>query len=276
DGAIIEEPCVNRSGALTVIYGVTVYLGFGLVKSIEHNSIIALLEARQQGGPFLDIQDFVKRVSVSLEQLILFIRCNAFRFLGATKKQLLWEAHLLLGKAKKSDAKPSLFSPELREFQLPPLFTAHHEDAFDQMELFGFPLSDPFALIETFPSIEIMSKELPNYLGKQVTVVGYLVTIKPTKTSNGKAMYFGTFIDRQGEWLDSVHFPPVAEKYPFRGRGVYAITGTVAEEFECYSIEASSMEKLPMIPDPRYSEARTVTQIRNQQGLMKQKKRLRG
>lgn len=271
-GATIEEPCVNRSGAQTVIYGKTIFLGFGLVKSIEHKSINALLKVRSEEGTFSSIQDFVKRVEVTLDQLILFIRCNGFRFLGASKKQLLWEAHLLLGHTKKSKPKPSLFEPEVRSFSLPPLYTAHHEDAFDQIELFGYPLSDPFALIESFPACDVLAKELPNYKGKTVTTVGYLVTIKPTKTSKGDLMFFGTFIDRNGDWIDSVHFPPSARAYPYRGRGVYAISGVVAEEFGCYSIEAQKLEKLPMMPDPRYSEAKMVTQIRNQQELMSSKR----
>ena len=275
DGATVEEPCVNRSNAETVIQGKTIFLGFGLVKSIEHKSIKSLLIARSEEGVFTSIQDFVKRVKITLDQLILFIRCNGFRFLGASKKQLLWEAHLLLGQTKKSKPKPRLFEPEVRLFSLPPLYTAQHEDAFDQIELFGYPLSDPFVLIESFPAYHIAAKDFPEHKNKTITAIGYLVTIKPTKTSKGDLMYFGTFIDRNGDWIDSVHFPPSAKAYPFRGRGVYAISGKVTEEFGCYSIETSQLEKLPMMPDPRYAEAKTVTQIRNQEGLMQSKRSLR-
>ena len=42
-----------------------------------------------------------------------------------------------------------------------------------------------------------------------------------------KLMYFGTFLDRDGDFIDTVHFPPVAAKYPFRGKGIYKITGKV-------------------------------------------------
>ena len=36
-------------------------------------------------------------------------------------------------------------------------------------------------------------------------------------------MQFGTWLDRDGYFIDSTHFPPVAAKYPFRGRGVYEL-----------------------------------------------------
>ncbi|NNF84943.1 MAG: hypothetical protein HKM26_00210, partial [Winogradskyella sp.] len=45
-----------------------------------------------------------------------------------------------------------------------------------------------------------------------------------------------------------------AAKYPFRGKGIYEITGRVMIEFDCTTIEVSKMERLAIIEDPRYSE----------------------
>ncbi|HLV93040.1 MAG TPA: hypothetical protein VKX34_07955 [Aequorivita sp.] len=71
-------------------------------------------------------------------------------------------------------------------------------------------------------------------------------------------MYFGNFIDRQGHFIDTVHFPNIARQYRFRGKGVYAITGKVMEEFDCTSIEVSKIERLAMIQDPRYATQKDV------------------
>ena len=60
-------------------------------------------------------------------------------------------------------------------------------------------------------------------------------------------MYFGTFYDCQGEVFDTVHFPDVAKKFPFRGRGFYSIKGKVVEEFGIATIEVHGMDKLPLI-----------------------------
>ncbi|WP_461302715.1 hypothetical protein [Aureisphaera sp.] len=49
-----------------------------------------------------------------------------------------------------------------------------------------------------------------------------------------------------------IHFPPVAKKYPFRGKGIYKITGKVVEEFDFLTIEASKLERMNYIPDPRF------------------------
>lgn len=59
-------------------------------------------------------------------------------------------------------------------------------------------------------------------------------------------MHFGTFIDQEGHFIDTVHFPDVAKKYPFRGPGIYAIKGKIVEEFKYVSLEVMAMEKLAM------------------------------
>ena len=67
-------------------------------------------------------------------------------------------------------------------------------------------------------------------------------------------MCFGCFVDLEGAWLDTVHFPGVAREFPFRGRGVYAVRGTVSESFGCLNVDAQRMERLATLPDPRYAE----------------------
>jgi DNA polymerase-3 subunit alpha len=45
-------------------------------------------------------------------------------------------------------------------------------------------------------------------------------------------------------------------RYPFRGRGIYALWGRVTEEFDCQIVEVSRLEKLAIVEDPRYAERR--------------------
>lgn len=65
-------------------------------------------------------------------------------------------------------------------------------------------------------------------------------------------MHFGTFIDENGDWIDTVHFPPVAKKYPFRGKAIYKIEGLVTEEFGFHTLEVVSMHRLNNMPDQRF------------------------
>ena len=70
-------------------------------------------------------------------------------------------------------------------------------------------------------------------------------------------MNFGTFVDLDGYFIDTTHFPQVTAKYPFRGKGVYKIIGKVVEEFDFVSIEVTRMYREPYIDDPRYFDANT-------------------
>ena len=129
--------------------------------------------------------------------------------------------------------------------------TLHHhdlEDALDEIELIGFPVCSPFRLLkqapEKFSNPKIKVNEMSKHVGEYVCILGYLVTIKPTRTGKGEAMSFGCFIDEEGAFVDTTHFPLTLKKYPFRGRGIYLITGRVDIEFGFCSITVSGMEKL--------------------------------
>lgn len=82
-----------------------------------------------------------------------------------------------------------------------------------------------------------MAKDLHQHVGHDVVQFGYLVTIKNTRTSKGETMQFGTFLDQEGQFIDTVHFPPIAAKYKLSGKGVYKICGTVTEEFGFLTVE---------------------------------------
>ncbi|WP_462251373.1 DNA polymerase III subunit alpha [Ekhidna sp.] len=243
-GAEIEAPCVNHSEGLTVIYGKTIYLGFGMVKDLNHSTIDMIVTERFRNGEFFDLNDFIDRLEISLEQIKLLIRVGALRAFGS-KKDILWQVHFSMG-AGVSRAKNGLFKVPIKQWSLPPLHYDKREDALDEMDLLGFPLCNPFELIATdFQGV--LSKNLPNHLHQKVQMMGYLVTIKNTGTSNGKRMCFGTFIDKEGAFIDTVHFPPSVAKYPFRGKGIYKLTGKVVEEFDFYSLEVDKMEKVNFV-----------------------------
>jgi hypothetical protein len=88
-------------------------------------------------------------------------------------------------------------------------------------------------------------------------MLGYLVSIKdvPIQKKDGKVkMNFGTWIDVDGGYFDTTHFPPSLKKYPFKGLGCYLLLGKVVVDHDFPSIEIKKMERMPMVPDPRYSE----------------------
>lgn len=246
-GAKVKRPCVNNSTALCVIKGDVIWLGLAMVAELEEQSILNLLEERQKNGLYKDLSDFIQRNSLSLEQMRILIRVGAFEFTGKDKKALLWEVHMMLGKEPKKDLGIELFKPQVKSFKLPELVNSVVDEAYDDMELLGFTLCSPFDMLKEQPPPTVLSKDFPKYIGRVVEVLGYMISIKYVRTSQGERMYFGTFIDREGLWIDTVHFPPSAKQYPFSGPGCYWIKGKVVEEYDFLSIEVGEMKRLAVV-----------------------------
>lgn len=262
-GGKVHAPCVNISENRTIISGKNVHMGFGFIHSFESKSGHAILEARQIGGQFISLDDFVNRVHISLEQIILLIKIDAFRFTGANKRSLLWQIHLKKSKIP-AKQRTDLFKVNTKKYELPTLSNSWKADAFDQMELLGFSLYSFFDLLENPNTNEIIAKNLNDYLGETVWLKGYLVTLKKTRTVSGQTMFFGTFFDKVFGWIDTVHFPNIVEKYPVRGGGVYAIKGKVTVDFDCTAVDVMVLKKLPVIEDPRYTDVKeTKTVVTN-------------
>ena len=255
NGAIVHPPTINKSQYQNYIEGNNIYLGFIMLESFEVKNASKIVKERQKNGLFLDLDDFIDRVAISLQQLSILIKVNAFQFTGRNKRELLWEAYMKVNKVVLEEHVTTLFKSEKITYKTPELSCNTLEDAFDEIQYLGFPLCSPFKLLTAPIQQKIVAKDLLNYVGKMVTVYGYYVTAKRTGTSKGELMYFGTFVDTNGDHIDTVHFPQSAKKYPFKGRGVYELTGKVTAEFDCVNIEIEKMEKLAIIQDPRYAEA---------------------
>ncbi len=249
-GAQVEAPCVNHSGLLSRLEGQILWLGFTHLQGFESASVEKMMAARMRHGDFHSLEDFLVRTGLSTDQTRLLVRIGAFRFTGRSRQNLHWE---LFGLARQQHSQPAdipvaLFETPAEQFELPPLDDTPTALAFDELELFGFSLSSPFLLIQpdALQDNGMRAKQLPAKAGLAVTVFGYLVTVKSTRTITREIMGFGTFLDIEGDWIDTVHFPDTYRKHPFRGSGCYRISGKVTEEFGFYSIEVDSMEKLPL------------------------------
>jgi DNA polymerase-3 subunit alpha len=244
-GAVIHAPCVNESELYTTIKNNEVYTGFVHLKSFQQEMATLILEERNKNGPYTHLQDFIERTYIGKEQLNILISIGAFRFTGKKKKQLLWEGNFLQKKnASHVPAAQSLFTEPPYTFTLPDLPDNPLEDLFDQMEILDFTLSNPFDLVHDDPTRYFLAKDMGANLGKTVTTLVYFIDYKPVTTIKNERMSFGTFLDVNLDWIDTVHFPDSLRMYPLRGRGFYKITGKVVSDFGVFSIEVHKLYKV--------------------------------
>ena len=155
----------------------------------------------------------------------------------------------MLGKTRHSKPRAELFRSETPEPDLPPLESFKFEDAYDEMELLGFSLGSPFALLASRPRDLLPAAEMAANVGKKVKMLGYLVHVKnvATRQDTPRHMQFGCFVDEAGHFIDTLHFPPVAARYPFRGEGIYLLEGRILSDYDALSLEVRQMKKMEIV-----------------------------
>lgn len=245
-GGKIQPPCINNSDEYTNIKENDVYCGFIHIKGLQNKLIEQIIEDRKLRGPYDHLQDFIERTGIGLEQLNTLVSVGAFRFTGKSKKTLLWEANFMQKQNQPAlhNNAPALFKEKPLEFTLPELLDNPLDDLYDEMEILGFTLGNPFAMVDDEPSRYVFARDLAEHCGKAVTVLVYFIARKHASTKNNEEMFFGTFVDADLDWVDTVHFPDTARKYPLHDSGFYKITGKVTQDFGVYSIEASKLERV--------------------------------
>ncbi len=257
-GATIEPPDINHSELLTSLKGETIYLGLNQVINLTGKMAETIPQEREKNGLFRDLISFIERTGITNDELSQLIYVGALRGLGQSKGKLVIEAKRHYNHQPKKKPPRQLFEVPTKTFDFPQLEGDPIADAFDELEGLGYPVSiSPFNLLKTKFRGNVLVKDLMEHVNKTVKMVGYLVSIKdvPIKNRDGKLkMNFGTWIDVEGAYFDTTHFPPSLKKYPFKGLGCYLLLGKVVVDFDFPSIEIEKMERLPMVPDPRYSE----------------------
>ena len=159
---------------------------------------------------------------------------------------------MCINKNKQENIRPLFFTP-VKNFSLPDLNQGKLEDAYDELELLGFPVTMSwFDMLETSFRGDISALEMNKHKGFKIRMIGHLVTIKYIKTIKKEWMNFGCFIDNNGNFFHTTHFSQSLKHYPFKGSGTYLILGKVVEEFGFPSLEVEKLAKLPVKQDQRY------------------------
>ncbi|WP_143307787.1 DNA polymerase III subunit alpha [Chitinophaga vietnamensis] len=252
-GVALHPPCINHSDYPTNIKGQDVYVGLIHIEGLEEALAKRILVERKDYGPFRDLEDFTERIGPGPEQMELLIRAGCFHFTGYTKKQLLWKSSLLVRSREAASAhNMQLFQQEGVSCELPELAYHPHEDAFDEIDLLGFPLASPFQVLQHDQKSYIPAREFVRYVGQTITTLGYYVTGKFMRTSKGEPMCFGTFLDAEDAFIDTVHFPDSLRRYPLQKDGFYILTGKVVMDYGVITLEISHMKKIGYFEDKNF------------------------
>lgn len=232
-GLTVLQPDVNESyHEFSVVphdEGETPQIRFGMdaIKNVGHGAVAEILRARDEGGPFVSIADFVSRVNSRLvnkkvwESLIKAGALDRFADRGA----LLEHVDTILAIAAKMNKEQKVGQTDLfggDGDSVKPLFTIEvppstgmykeHEYLIWERELLGLYLSShPLEAYDAFLTEKAvpLSQIVPEADGKTAIVGGAINEMRQITTKNGQPMAFVKIEDLFGDERELVVFPTV-------------------------------------------------------------------
>jgi DNA-directed DNA polymerase III PolC len=204
-------------------------VGLMQVKGLRMETIAAIPRAREEGGAFLSLEDFLRRVPVECDEIESLIKCGALDEMGdeagrMTRPEMLWQWNLLqadpgarVRASAAMGAEPGL---------IPVLFPTEEKRGQAGMSVLQYTLEQKLRYEREILEVcvsghpldflprngEAWSDELAGLRGKRVTLCGWVVTHRHVGTKNYRNMMFVTLEDQRGVY-EVVLFPNAYDKY---------------------------------------------------------------
>ncbi len=215
-GITVLPPDINQSDVEFSVLGKDLTFGLGAIKGLGEAAVKALVEERQQNGPYANIFDLAERVDSKLlgkSNLELLIKAGALDSLKATRPQhmLLAERAVQSASALHRDrqmGQKSLFGggDEPQEKQAPALSLpdvpdwSHSQKLAFEKEVFGFyltshPLSENAEQIRRFATHSVrelagVDEKAEILLGGMVSSIKKASTKKPSRNGHSRYVNF--------------------------------------------------------------------------------------
>jgi len=221
----VLPPDVNQSVADFSVSGKSIRYGLSAVKGVGGKAVAAIVESREEGGHFKDLEDFAERVDlrvINKRVLENLIKCGGFDFSGDSRRSMFerLEDVMRYGQSlqKEEDKNQiSLFGVESAQRGIPrrgadlPEWPVNKRLAFER-EAIGFyisghPLEKHRAVLRrmgTLTTVEARSKPDKS----QARIGGVITALKLKNTKKGDRYASCLFEDSYGT-LDSLIWPDV-------------------------------------------------------------------
>ena len=249
-GLRVLLPDVNESRKAYWGKDKTIRVGLMQLKGLRETALEAILEERKK-RPFSSLEDFLCRVDIDPADVKILIKAGAMDSIsgGATRPEMIWKA--LAWNEVRAARRPvmrSLFQdmpavvpPQVPQYSARTILE-HELETLDFL-ISRHPLSlysQPLSKLRY-----VRGADLPKYVGKRVTTVGWWVTGKLIATKDDEPMEFISFEDTSALY-ETVFFPQAYARFCHmlnRSRP-YVLTGVVEEEFGVVTLTVDSVRLL--------------------------------
>ncbi|MBI1199131.1 MAG: DNA polymerase III subunit alpha [Phenylobacterium sp.] len=222
----IRPPCVNRSGADFEVENGEVLYALGAIRNVGLQAMQHVAQVRREGGPFVDIFDFVERVDpkhVNKRTFETMARAGAFDAIHPNRALLVTAADTLIGYAQsvaadRESSQASLFGGDQAEAARPRLPATEAWTPAERLDeelaavgfyLSGHPLEDMVEALRRRRTDLLTDAIARASAGAEALRMAGVVRRKQERPSrSGEKFAFVTFSDPTGEY--EVLFPPEA------------------------------------------------------------------
>ena len=223
-------------------------IGFSFIKSFPIDAGERLLAGRRS-GKYHSLEQLVQQSNLSRSECETLIDVGALDCFGATRPELHWYLRLYQTDSPHTPRRCSdalLFEHEGDTGPTLPYLPDYSLEEKGELErsALGFncaehPISR-FAIANERGIID--AANLESYVGEQVTLLGWLVTAKRTKTARGEYMKFLTLED-ESDIFEATLFPLIYHRFGslIDGRGPYLVTGLVENDNRHITVTVSSV-----------------------------------
>ncbi|HZN88556.1 MAG TPA: DNA polymerase III subunit alpha, partial [Thermoleophilaceae bacterium] len=219
-GIEVLPPDVNMSGHDFKVVEGNIRFGLDAVKGLGYQAVEAIIEAREEGGPFSSIWDFCRRVdcsAVNKRGVEALVKCGAMESLPGSRTGMMkvmpnaqaagvqsqQDAQLGQGSFFDFDGAGGGGGPAQPDLPVPELPNAREDLNLWEKETLGLFLSS-HPLKEVRPALRAKADcSLADLAGKKdgewVTVGGMIAECKRIRTKKGDPMMFATLDDLEGQ-----------------------------------------------------------------------------
>ncbi len=242
---IILPPDINQSGLDYKIENNQIRYPFTNIKDIGLSVAQHILEVRKE-GLFLDIYDFIKRTNrkiVNKKVIQRLIDAGSFSSFHMNQKTLYQSLDLILnyGELIKDLDEEYTLKPEIEIMEE----YSKRELMQKELDTFGFYLSKhPVTEYRLMQNNEILIKEIANYFDQNISLIGFVDSIRQVDTKKGTQMGFMQCSDESAS-IDAVLFPNVYQTCDSIMIGsIVEIYGHVERRFDKYQIVVKKIKIL--------------------------------
>jgi DNA polymerase III alpha subunit len=229
-------------------------VGLSQVKALTQNSIDSILNNRRVED-YCSLEDFLARVTINECEVETLIRCGALDGLASSRPELLWRLKLAARHSLSTTSRKTItdikgiglwsgMANRFGEQCVAPLAKLADYGADEKLvadlECLELTVSDHLlAHYDVECKNRIDAHEMKRFAGRMVTLAGWLVSSKRTRTVKNEFMKFLMLEDRTASFEVTL-FPKVYRQFGIllRDRGPYIVRGRVEQDGLCFTVTA--------------------------------------